>query len=252
VVENAARLSIVNRRQLSQPNQDVLEGLANLDVQEGSGRLFCLSSFHRHHPNPTRMSWKGSPTWMSRKARDGRSTSPPPPSQPNQDILEGLANLDVQEGMGWCFVRLSTIPLPPLPSSVRRSPSIARLDDGNAKTTPPPANATTRGLEVYCQIRDVRPELQRRRLRLIHSGRLLTDGTFIYPWLTSLEDKQRRAIKEVTTEEIPDVSQALTWLHCSVGPEFTQEEEEENLTQVRGSVVTSLTRLLPTHAKPFS
>jgi len=81
---------------------------------------------------------------------------------------------------------------------------------------------------------------------------LLTDGTFIYPWLTSLEDKQRRAIKEVTTEEIPDVSQALTWLHCSVGPEFTQEEEEENLTQVRGSIVTSLTRLLPTHAKLFS
>ena len=79
----------------------------------------------------------------------------------------------------------------------------------------------------------MRPELQRRRLRLIHSGRLLTDGTFIYSWLTSLEDKQRKAVKEVTTEEdTPSPSQALTWLHCSVGPELTQEEEEENLTQV--------------------
>lgn len=84
------------------------------------------------------------------------------------------------------------------------------------------------------QIRDVRPELQRRRLRLIHSGRLLTNGTFIYSWLTSLEDKQRKAVKDVTTEEdIPSANQALTWLHCSVGPELTQEEEEENLTQVR-------------------
>src|SRR5882757_5343663 len=84
------------------------------------------------------------------------------------------------------------------------------------------------------QIRDVRPELQRRRLRLVHSGRLLTDGTFIYSWLTSLEDKQRKAIEEVTTEEdVPSANRALTWLHCSVGPEFTQEEEEENLAHVR-------------------
>ena len=85
------------------------------------------------------------------------------------------------------------------------------------------------------KIRNVRPELQKRRLRLIHSGRLLTDGTFIYSWLASLEDKQRRAVKEVTTEEdVPGASRALTWLHCSVGPELTQEEEEEeNLTQVR-------------------
>lgn len=84
------------------------------------------------------------------------------------------------------------------------------------------------------QIRDVRPELRKRRLRLIHSGRLLTDGTFIYSWLTSLEDKQRKAVKEVTTEEDGSgASQALTWLHCSVGPELTHEEEEENLVQVR-------------------
>ena len=88
--------------------------------------------------------------------------------------------------------------------------------------------------ECYGQIRDARPELQRRRLRLIHSGRLLTDGTYIYSWLTSLEDKQRRAVREVTTEEVQSASQTLTWLHCSVGPELTQEEEEEeNLTQVR-------------------
>jgi len=89
--------------------------------------------------------------------------------------------------------------------------------------------------KCHGKVRDVRPELQRRRLRLIHSGRLLTDGTFIYSWLTSLEDKQRKAVKEVTPEEeVTIASQALTWLHCSVGPELTQEEEEEeNLSQVR-------------------
>jgi hypothetical protein len=62
---------------------------------------------------------------------------------------------------------------------------------------------------------------------------LLTDGTFIYAWLTSLEDRQRKAVKEVSPgEEIPlNTSPASTWLHCSVGPEPTQEEE--NFTQVR-------------------
>lgn len=40
-------------------------------------------------------------------------------------------------------------------------------------------------------------------------------------------------MKEVTAEEVPSVGQTLTWLHCSVGPELTQEDEEEDLTQVR-------------------
>ena len=109
---------------------------------------------------------------------------------------------------------------------------------------------SSRLTRCYGQIRDVRPELQRRRLRLIHSGRLLTDGTFIYSWLTSLEDKQRKAVKEVTAEEeIPNTSQALTWLHCSVGPELAQEEEEENLSQVRASTyVVSVTSPTQPHS----
>jgi hypothetical protein len=41
---------------------------------------------------------------------------------------------------------------------------------------------------------------------------------------------QRKVIKE---EEVPSASRVFTWLHCSVGPELTHEEEEENLTQVR-------------------
>jgi len=98
-----------------------------------------------------------------------------------------------------------------------------------------PRSLSEKLTKCHGQVRDARSELQRRRLRLIHSGRLLTDGTFIYSWLTSLEDKQRKAVQDVTTEEeVPIASQVLTWLHCSVGPELTQEEEEEeNLTQVR-------------------
>ena len=108
------------------------------------------------------------------------------------------------------------------------------VKDVKQKVFRSPNALSERLTRCYCQIRDVRPELQRRRLRLIHSGRLLTDGTFIYSWLTSLEDKQRKAVKEVTAEEeIPNAGQALTWLHCSVGPELIQEEEEENLSQVR-------------------
>jgi len=37
--------------------------------------------------------------------------------------------------------------------------------------------------------------------------------------------------KDVTAEEVPNVGQSLTWLHCSVGPELTQEDEEEDFTQ---------------------
>jgi len=125
----------------------------------------------------------------------------------------------------------------------------SEVEQGSSSTDPVSRNLTIRFTEggsdlivhvgerdtvkdVKQKIKDARPELQRRRLRLIHSGRLLTDGTFIYSWLTSLEDKQRKAVKEVTAEEdIPSVSQALTWLHCSVGPELTQEEEEESLAQ---------------------
>jgi hypothetical protein len=66
---------------------------------------------------------------------------------------------------------------------------------------------------------------------------LLTDGTFIYSWLTSLEEKQRKAVKE-SVEDVDEqrtavAAAAATWLHCSVGPEITAEDErQENIEQV--------------------
>lgn len=42
------------------------------------------------------------------------------------------------------------------------------------------------------QIRALRPALEGLSLRLIHSGRLLTDGILLLPWLRQLEDRIKR------------------------------------------------------------
>ncbi|KAI0337441.1 hypothetical protein BDW22DRAFT_1339792 [Trametopsis cervina] len=86
--------------------------------------------------------------------------------------------------------------------------------------------------DVKRRIRDHRPQLTDHRLRLIHSGRLLADGVFLYSWLTSLEERQRRATAGMT-EEAPDASQpaASIWLHCSVGPKIEPGEEDETRIQ---------------------
>ena len=63
-------------------------------------------------------------------------------------------------------------------------------------------------------------------------GRLLTDGTFLYSWLASLEEKQQRAAAATFNEEDDSSSApqskhaATTWIHCSVGPTLTPGEEE--------------------------
>ncbi|KAA1474791.1 hypothetical protein DENSPDRAFT_349233 [Dentipellis sp. KUC8613] len=100
--------------------------------------------------------------------------------------------------------------------------------------------------EIKKNIRAARPQLKNRRLRLIHSGRLLTDGTFLFSWLNTLEERQRRAAlsrtssgsepldedgNETAPVEAPTASTAgvmeKSFLHCSIGPEFAEGEEEE-------------------------
>ncbi|KAF8070408.1 DUF2407 C-terminal domain-containing protein [Lyophyllum atratum] len=88
--------------------------------------------------------------------------------------------------------------------------------------------------DVKGKIRDGRPELKDRRLRLIHSGRLLTEGTFLYSWLTSLEERQKRAAPDDSnnTQQPQHPSSGTTWMHCSVGPKLAPgEAEEESRTQ---------------------
>ncbi|KAF9528473.1 DUF2407 C-terminal domain-containing protein [Crepidotus variabilis] len=90
--------------------------------------------------------------------------------------------------------------------------------------------------EIKKRIRDGRPELFNRRLRLIHSGRLLTDGTFLYSWLSSLEERQKRAHGEESDSNAVKTAEAAakaatTWIHCSVGPVIEPEEAEEGEQQ---------------------
>ncbi|KAG8965546.1 hypothetical protein FRC00_000022 [Tulasnella sp. 408] len=93
--------------------------------------------------------------------------------------------------------------------------------------------------DIKSKIRLMRPSLEKRRLRLIHSGRLLTDGTFLYGWIASLEEHQRRAnVDTGTSRQSTDSSPAADslgghqrpepiWLHCSIGPEIQEEQEED-------------------------
>lgn len=89
--------------------------------------------------------------------------------------------------------------------------------------------------DVKNTIRLERPDLKKRRLRLIHSGRLLTDGTFLYSWLKKLDERQKRASAppedgngglEESASSNPQKSTVANWLHCSVGREVEQNEED--------------------------
>ena len=49
----------------------------------------------------------------------------------------------------------------------------------------------------------------------------------MYSWLVSLEERQRRAHVEGSSDD----STSTTWLHCSVGPTMAPGEEEETKEQ---------------------
>jgi len=87
--------------------------------------------------------------------------------------------------------------------------------------------------DVRAKIREARPQLQRRRLRLVHAGRLLTDGTQLTSWLGTLEERQQRATSKDKGKgkgkDEPDTSilpSAPPWLNCSVGPQLADGEED--------------------------
>ncbi|KAI0079503.1 hypothetical protein K474DRAFT_1592044 [Panus rudis PR-1116 ss-1] len=86
--------------------------------------------------------------------------------------------------------------------------------------------------ELKKSIRDVRPQLTDRRLRLIHSGRLLADNIDIYALLTSLQEKYRRAAEgEASGHAVDDTPPSTVWLHCSIGPQVTGDEEDDSKVQ---------------------
>jgi len=85
--------------------------------------------------------------------------------------------------------------------------------------------------DIKRKIRDARPQLERRRLKLILSGQLLAEATPLHPRIASLEQRQRRAVSGDAPSEEKEQSPSTTWLHCSVGPPLTDGEEEETELQ---------------------
>lgn len=81
--------------------------------------------------------------------------------------------------------------------------------------------------DVKNMIRLERPQMKDKRLRFIHSGRLLPDSTLLNAWLVALDEKRRQ------TEDDSAPISATTWMHCSVGREIEDGEDEEGSEQVR-------------------
>ncbi|EJC98967.1 uncharacterized protein FOMMEDRAFT_142985 [Fomitiporia mediterranea MF3/22] len=94
------------------------------------------------------------------------------------------------------------------------------------------------------KIRENRPQTVKRRLRLIYSGRILTNEILLLEWLDSLERRQKRQVDAQEGKgkaKVKDDSdnfvggsetKALgelgpTWLHCSVGAEVAEVEDED-------------------------
>lgn len=86
--------------------------------------------------------------------------------------------------------------------------------------------------DVKLKIREARPQLQRRRLRLIHAGRLLTDSTQLALWLGTLEERQQRAAAKDKDGADSSIVPAMPgpagpWLlQCSVGPQLSEGDDD--------------------------
>ncbi|KIY73774.1 hypothetical protein CYLTODRAFT_416798 [Cylindrobasidium torrendii FP15055 ss-10] len=86
--------------------------------------------------------------------------------------------------------------------------------------------------DIKAKIRREREELADRKLRLIHSGRLLADGMPLYTWLANQEDKKKPRVTEEEAEkgEAGGNAQSMTWLHCALGGKIeTGEDNDEKL-----------------------
>lgn len=110
--------------------------------------------------------------------------------------------------------------------------------------------------------------MAKRRLRLVHAGRILTDGTRLVPWLDALESRARNAsttanaasnaspTSPTTHSYPPRTSLSLSrdpepdpdpdpdvWIHCSIGPEGEDIDGEEKQQQTQITPLTGFDRL---------
>ena len=114
------------------------------------------------------------------------------------------------------------------------------------------------------KIREEKPELAKRRLRLIYSGRLLADSIILHEWLAAQDAKKSQAGHNDKNTDVPStemthrnsmssvrgkgkqrysiaddevrrgagrvmgVAQQPTWIHCSLGAEIAEGEDEDD------------------------
>ena len=104
----------------------------------------------------------------------------------------------------------------------------------------------------------------KRRLRLVHAGRILTDGIRLVPWLDALESRARNASTVANANRSPTSPASPTahsypprtssssrdpepdpdiWIHCSIGPEGEDIDEEEKQQQAQITPLTGFDRL---------
>lgn len=93
------------------------------------------------------------------------------------------------------------------------------------------------GETVLVKIRQERPELQQKRLKLIHAGRLILDhsvlGTLQKPSVISPTESRLSLSnwsKKEKTEPKPENEEPVIWLHCSVG-EIIENEQTQDGTE---------------------
>lgn len=128
----------------------------------------------------------------------------------------------------------------PAPTRPSRSLSLTiRFTDGKPDVGVTVEVADT-VLDIKRKIRDERADLSRRRLRIIHSGRILADSQKLSEYLskyderTTASDLQLQDAKGKEKEEAHD--RQVTWLHCSVGAELVDGEEEGDGTSQKPQI----------------
>ena len=97
------------------------------------------------------------------------------------------------------------------------------------------ANIPTLSDNLRIKIREARPSTKQRRLRLIHSGRILADNVVFHAYLANSEDRRRQRTDSKARsggESSSNAGRDLVWLHCAVGAESSGSEEEAEV-QVR-------------------
>lgn len=164
------------------------------------------------------------PSSSDSKNRDLPSSSHPQPQ------LDGDRNRNRQ-----ITIIFSNTPRPNLPLSITPTTSISQLKSHIRSSLP--------------------DELEGRNLRLIHSGRMLSDGVRIVPWVEAMEERVRRQAEGAVEGVVREVKghrggledgerggkggKEMIWIHCIVGG-----KEEAIKAEVPEAAVRSLAHYL--------